>query len=74
MALRKKANRPSGLMDWESLTDLQRELFDEKAVILVSPAPIFGVKFIEVIQRIFTFFGFALTVDAENWMAHKGTA
>ena len=70
----KKANRPSGLMDWESLTDLQRELFDEKAVILVSPAPIFGVKLIEVIQRIFTFFGFALTVDAENWMAHKGTA
>lgn len=70
----RKANRPSGLMDWESLTDLQRELFDEKAVILVSPAPIFGVKLIEVIQRVFTAFGHALSVDAENWMAHKGTA
>lgn len=70
----KKANRPSGLMDWESLTDLQQTLFDQEAVILVSPAPIFGVKLIEVIQSIFTFFGFALTVDAENWMAHKGSA
>jgi hypothetical protein len=41
---------------------------------MVSAAPIFGVKIIETIQRIFTFFGGALTVDAENWMAHKGTA
>jgi DNA-directed RNA polymerase subunit L len=43
-------------------------------VILVSPAPIYGIKLIETIQRIFTFFGKALMVDAENWMAHKGTA
>ncbi|GAA6171840.1 alkaline phosphatase D family protein [Colwellia sp. KU-HH00111] len=70
----RKANRPSGLMDWEALTDLQHELFEQQAVLLVSPAPIFGVKLIEVIQKTFTFFGFALTVDAENWMAHKGTA
>lgn len=65
---------PSGLMDWETLSDLQQELLDEKAVILVSPAPIFGVKLIEVVQRIFTWFGHALTVDAENWMAHRETA
>ncbi len=68
------AKQPSGLMDWESLIDLQQDLFNEEAVIMISPAPIFGVKIIEIIQRIFTFFGQALTVDAENWMAHKGTA
>jgi len=67
-------SKPSGLMDWEALSDLQQELIGQKAVILVSAAPIFGVKLIEAIQRIFTFFGRALTVDAENWMAHKGTA
>ncbi len=66
--------KPSGLMDWEALSELQQELIDEPSVILVSAAPIFGVKFIETIQRVFTFFGHALTVDAENWMAHKGTA
>lgn len=66
--------QPSGLMDWESLTETQQELMNESAVILVSPAPIFGVKLIEVVQRIFTWLGFALTVDAENWMAHPGAA
>ena len=34
----------------------------------------FGVKLIEVIQRICAFAGHALTVDAENWMAHRGSA
>lgn len=68
------AKQPSGLMDWEALIDLQQDLFDEQAVILISPAPIFGVKIIEIMQKVFTFFGQALTVDAENWMAHKGTA
>jgi hypothetical protein len=67
-------SKPSGLMDWEALCDLQQELIGQEAVIMVSAAPIFGVKLIETIQRIFTFFGQALTVDAENWMAHKGTA
>jgi hypothetical protein len=67
-------SKPSGLMDWEALCELQQELIGQEAVIMVSAAPIFGVKFIETIQRIFTFFGQALTVDAENWMAHKGTA
>jgi hypothetical protein len=67
-------SKPSGLMDWEALSDLQQELIGQEAVIMVSAAPIFGVKLIETIQRIFTFFGQALTVDAENWMAHKGTA
>ncbi len=68
------AAKPSGLMDWESLSDLQQQLIGEPAVILVSPAPIFGVKLIEAVQRIFTFFGKALMVDAENWMAHPGAA
>ncbi|MEP0355162.1 alkaline phosphatase D family protein [Paraglaciecola sp.] len=67
-------NKPSGLMDWEALCELQQELIGQEAVIMVSAAPIFGVKLIETIQRVFTFFGKALTVDAENWMAHKGTA
>ncbi len=65
---------PSGLMDWEALSDLQQELMGHNAVLLVSPAPIFGVKLIEVVQRIFTWFGYALTVDAENWMSHRGAA
>lgn len=66
--------KPSGLMDWESLSELQQELIGEDSVIMVSPAPVFGVKLIEVIQRIFTFFGKPLLVDAENWMAHPGAA
>ncbi len=66
--------KPSGLVDWEELSDLQQELMDEPAVVLVSPAPIFGVKLIETVQRMFTFFGHALLVDAENWMAHPGSA
>ena len=68
------ARKPSGLLDWEALTDLQQTLKGLPAVILVSPAPIFGVKLIEVIQRLFTWFGKPLMVDAENWMAHPGTA
>ncbi|XOV79823.1 MAG: alkaline phosphatase family protein [Aestuariibacter sp.] len=67
-------DKPSGLMDWEALTELQSQLVGKKSVIVVSAAPIFGVKVIEAIQRIFTAFGQALTVDAENWMAHPGTA
>ncbi|GHE99996.1 alkaline phosphatase family protein [Thalassotalea profundi] len=69
-----RAGKPSGLMDWEALTELQQELIGETNVILVSPAPIYGVKLIEAIQRIFIFLGKPLMVDAENWMAHKGTA
>jgi hypothetical protein len=33
---------------------------------------VFGVKLIEVIQKVFTWFGKPLLVDAENWMAHPG--
>lgn len=66
--------RPSGLMDWEALTDFQKAVMGQDAVIVVSPTPMFGVKLIEVIQRIFTFFGRPLVVDAENWMGHNGTA
>jgi hypothetical protein len=69
-----KVNKPSGLMDWEALSELQQELINEPRVIVVSPAPIYGVKVIETIQRIFTFLGLPLMVDAENWMAHSGTA
>ena len=67
-------NKPSGLMDWEALCEFQHGIIGKEAVIVVSAAPIYGVKFIEAIQKVFTFFGKALTVDAENWMAHKGTA
>ena len=67
-------SKPSGLMDWEELSELQMELMGENSVILVSAAPIFGMKFIEMVQRVFTFFGQALMVDAENWMAHSGSA
>lgn len=66
--------KPSGLMDWEALSELQSELMGQDSVLLVSPAPIFGMKLVETVQRIFTFFGHALMVDAENWMAHKGSA
>ncbi|MEH6453468.1 MAG: alkaline phosphatase family protein, partial [Psychromonas sp.] len=68
------ANKPSGLMDWEALSELQQQLIDQYQVILISPAPIYGVKVIETIQRFFTFLGLPLLVDAENWMAHPGTA
>ena len=67
-------NKPSGLMDWEALCDFQHSIIGKESVIVVSAAPIYGAKVIEAIQKVFTFFGKALTVDAENWMAHKGTA
>ena len=67
-------SKPSGLMDWESMSELQQELINQPEVIMVSPAPVYGVKLIEAIQRVFTFCGMALVVDAENWMAHPGTA
>jgi len=65
---------PSGLLDWEALMKLQHKLMKENAVLLVAPGPIFGVKIIELIQRIFTTFGYSLTVDAENWMSHRKSA
>ena len=67
-------NEPSGLMDWESLMDFQENIFNHDAVIVVSPAPMFGVKFIESLQRIVTLLGHPLSTDSENWMAHPGTA
>ncbi|MCR2747837.1 alkaline phosphatase D family protein [Limnobacter parvus] len=67
-------SHPSGLMDWEALSELQQRLLGHDAVLLVSPAPMFGVKLIEGIQKIFTWFGKPLMVDAENWMAHRGAA
>ncbi|PKM29198.1 MAG: hypothetical protein CVV07_11825 [Gammaproteobacteria bacterium HGW-Gammaproteobacteria-11] len=66
--------RPSGLMDWEALSEMQQKLLDKNAVIIVSPAPMFGVKLIEGIQKLFTLLGKPLLVDAENWMAHRGAA
>jgi hypothetical protein len=65
---------PSGLMDWEALCELQQELIGHDSILLVSPAPIFGVKIIETIQRMATIAGHPLAVDAENWMAHPGAA
>lgn len=70
----RNAAQPSGLMDWEALSETQQALINHQAVIMVSPAPVFGVKLIEATQRVFTWFGMALTVDAENWMAHPGSA
>ena len=69
-----KAGKPSGLMDWESLSELQQVMINEPCVIMVSPAPVYGVKLIETVQRVFTLLGKPLAVDAENWMAHSGTA
>ncbi|MGF0334934.1 alkaline phosphatase family protein [Ectopseudomonas toyotomiensis] len=67
-------SKPSGLMDWEALCDFQQALLDHPSCIIVSPAPIFGVKLIEGIQKLFTYAGHPLMVDAENWMAHRGAA
>lgn len=67
-------DQPSGLLDWEALSELQHELLDHPAAIIVSPAPIFGVKLIETVQRVFSWCGYPLLVDAENWMAHRGAA
>ncbi|MCS3514984.1 alkaline phosphatase D family protein [Pseudomonas grimontii] len=66
--------QPSGLLDWEALSELQQELLDHPSAIIVSPAPIFGVKLIETVQKIFSWCGHPLLVDAENWMAHRGAA
>ncbi len=66
--------KPSGLMDWEALMDLQQALLGQDKVIIVSAAPIFGVKLIEAVQRTATLIGASLLVDAENWMAHPGAA
>ncbi|MES1925126.1 alkaline phosphatase family protein [Salinisphaera sp. T31B1] len=65
---------PSGLMDWEALSDMQANFMGRDSVVIVSAAPIFGVKLIENVQRVFTWFGKPLMVDAENWMAHAGAA
>ncbi|MGP9832342.1 alkaline phosphatase family protein [Marinobacter sp. NSM] len=69
-----RRSHPSGLMDWEALTDFQQAVMGKDAVVVVSPAPMLGVKLIEMIQRVFTWFGKPLMVDAENWMAHRGAA
>ncbi|MBK3507372.1 alkaline phosphatase D family protein [Pseudomonas sp. MF6747] len=66
--------QPSGLLDWEALSELQQELLDHPCAIIVSPAPIFGVKLIETVQKVFSWCGYPLLVDAENWMAHRGAA
>lgn len=66
---------PSGLMDWEKLEHLQQELFKpQKSVLVVSAAPVFGVKAIEAMQSGCELIGQELLVDVENWMAHKGSA
>ncbi|WP_436976991.1 alkaline phosphatase D family protein [Pseudomonas alabamensis] len=66
--------KPSGLLDWEALSELQQALLDHRSAVIVSPAPVFGVKLIETVQRIVSGLGFPLLVDAENWMAHRGAA
>ncbi|RUR29019.1 alkaline phosphatase D family protein [Vreelandella nanhaiensis] len=66
--------RPSGLMDWEALMEMQQALLGCKSAVIISPAPMFGVKLIEGVQKLFTLMGKPLVVDAENWMAHRGAA
>ncbi|WP_369302151.1 alkaline phosphatase D family protein [Pseudomonas sp. N2-5-1-1] len=66
--------QPSGLLGWEALSELQQELLDHPCAIIVSPAPVFGVKLIETVQKVFSWCGYPLLVDAENWMAHRGAA
>ena len=65
--------QPSGLMDHAALSKFHKQLQGKKKVILVSPAPVFGVQCIEAVQKAFTLVGGALVVDAENWMAHSDT-
>lgn len=67
-------NKPSGLMDWEAMVEFQQELIGLDSVVVVSPAPMFGVKFIETLQSMATKMGNPLIIDAENWMAHPGSA
>ena len=67
-------NEPSGLLDWERLMELEESLLTHEQVIIVSPAPVFGVKSIEAIQALFNMCGQPLLVDVENWMAHEGSA
>ncbi|MCK8071444.1 alkaline phosphatase family protein [Vibrio sp. 1CM23M] len=67
-------NKPSGLMDWEALIEFQHQLMNQDKVVIVSAAPMFGVKFIETLQKMATTIGKPLVIDAENWMAHPGSA
>ena len=69
-----RMNKPSGLMDWEALTEFQHQLINQEKVVIVSAAPMFGVKFIETLQKMMTTLGKPLVIDAENWMAHPGSA
>lgn len=61
-------------MDWEAMVEFQQELIGLDSVVVVSPAPMFGVKFIETLQSMATKMGNPLIIDAENWMAHPGSA
>lgn len=69
-----RMNKPSGLMDWEAMIEFQQELMHQDKVVIVSAAPMFGVKFIEALQKGMTTLGQPLLIDAENWMAHPGSA
>ncbi|MBA5761668.1 alkaline phosphatase family protein [Vibrio sp. 404] len=69
-----RMNKPSGLMDWEALIEFQQELMHQDKVVVVSAAPMFGVKFIEALQKSMTMLRQPLLIDAENWMAHPGSA
>lgn len=69
-----RMNKPSGLMDWEALTEFQHQLINQDKVVIISAAPMFGVKFIETLQKMATTIGKPLVIDAENWMAHPGSA
>ncbi len=50
------------------MVEFQQELIGLDSVVVVSPAPMFGVKFIETLQSMATKMGNPLIIDAENWM------
>ncbi len=67
--------KPSGLIDFKHLEELERHLITpQTSILVVSPAPVFGVKAIEVVQKVCELIGKELLVDVENWMAHQGSA
>lgn len=65
---------PSGLMDRAALQETLSQLKQHPSAVVISAAPVFGLKWIETLQHVASHWGFALAVDAENWMAHGGTA
>ncbi len=65
-----RPRHPSGLMQLNKLEALKAQLYAVPSVVLVSAAPVFGLKAIEWTQALGTSLGLSQLVDSENWMAH----